>query len=178
MTMSKKDWCVIIGIIVVTVITALLLNLVLSKEGIIPTKFENHQWLSFWATYLTGIFALIIGYLAISFANKNSEKALQQQTEVLRQQENGRIKGEILCRINKQYKLFNVLEHCSAIYCCDQKDNSTLIIAWWMNVLDCIRSATPGACLSHCICNPLSWQDSSMSIRDAGANQQTSLMSS
>lgn len=125
--MSKIDWNVMIGIIVVTVITALLLNLSLSIDGFIPTKFENHQWLSFWATYLTGIFALIIGYLAISFANKNSEKALQQQTEVLRQQENGRIKGEILCRIKKQFELFNVLEYSSALYCCDQKDNTTQI---------------------------------------------------
>lgn len=126
-TMDKKDWYVIVGIIVVTSITALLLNLLLSTNGFIPTIFENSQWLSFWATYLTGIFALIIGYLAISFANKNSEKALQQQTEVLRQQESGRIKGEILCRIKKQNELFNVLEYCSSIYCCDQRDNSELL---------------------------------------------------
>lgn len=122
--MTKKDLYVIIGIIVVTSLTAYVLNILLSIEGFIPTEFERSQWLSFWATYLTGIFALIIGYLAISFANKNSEKALQQQTKVLRLQENGRIKGEILCRIKKQYELFNVLEYCSAIYNCDQEDNS------------------------------------------------------
>lgn len=122
--MNKKDWYVIIGIIAVTALTAYVLNILLSIEGFIPTEFERSQWLSFWATYLTGLYALIIGYLAISFANKNSEKALQQQTKVLRQQENGRIKGEILCRIKKQYELFNVLEYCSAIYNCDPEDNS------------------------------------------------------
>ncbi len=122
--MTKKDLYIIIGIIVVTSLTAYVLNILLSIEGFIPTEFERSQWLSFWATYLTGIFALKIGYLAISFANKNSEKALQQQTKVLRLQENGRIKGEILCRIKKQYELFNVLEYCSAIYNCDQEDNS------------------------------------------------------
>lgn len=122
--MNKKDWYVIIGIIAVTALTAYVLNILLTIEGFIPTEFERSQWLSFWATYLTGVFALIIGYLAISFANKNSEKALQQQTKVLRQQENGRIKGEILCRIKKQYELFNVLEYCSAIYNCDPEENS------------------------------------------------------
>lgn len=122
--MSKKDFYVIIGIIIVTSITAFVLNWLLSIKGFIPTKFDNSQWLSFWATYLTGIFALLIGYLAISFTNKNNEKALLQQTEVLRQQENGRIKGEILSRIKKQFELFNVLEYSSAIYCCDKEDYS------------------------------------------------------
>lgn len=113
--MGRKDWFVIILIVIGAIIIASLLNILLSIEGFIPTKFSQSEWFSFWSTYLTGIFALVIGYIAISFGNKNSELALKQQTELLRKQENNRIKAEILDIIEKQYQLFNILKHSSAI---------------------------------------------------------------
>ena len=125
--MSRRDITIILIIIFVAIIIVYLLNWLLSTEGFIPTEFTSSEWLAFWATYITGIFAVIVGYLAISFTNKNSEKAQQQQTEVLRQQEDNKIKTEILSRIKKQYDLFNLLEHCSAIYSIDQMDNSALL---------------------------------------------------
>lgn len=125
--MSKKDWYIIVAIVIVSFITALLLNCFLSIDGFIPTIFCPSQWLSFWATLLTGIFALIVGYLAISFSNKNSEKVLHQQTNLLRKQDNYRIKEDILIMVKKQYLVFNILNHCSALYCINQDDKSKLI---------------------------------------------------
>lgn len=111
--MNKKDWFVTISIICGAAIIAYLLNVILSADGFIPSSFSKSEWLSFWATYLTGVFALVIGYLAISFANKNSEKALKQQTFLLVKQENERIKTEIREVVKTQYEIFNVLKHCS-----------------------------------------------------------------
>ncbi|MBQ0160865.1 MAG: hypothetical protein KBT28_09645 [Bacteroidales bacterium] len=111
--MNKKDWLVTISIVCGAAIIAYLLNVILSADGFIPSSFAKSEWFSFWTTYLTGIFALIIGYLAISFANKNSEKALSRQTFLIVKQENDRIKTEIREVIKTQYEIFNVLKHCS-----------------------------------------------------------------
>lgn len=111
--MNKKDWLVTISIVCGAAIIAYLLNVILSADGFIPSSFAKSEWFSFWTTYLTGIFALIIGYLAISFANKNSEKALNRQTFLIVKQENDRIKTEIREVIKTQYEIFNVLKHCS-----------------------------------------------------------------
>lgn len=111
--MNKKDWFVTISIFCGAAIIAYLLNVIFSADGFIPSSFSKSEWFSFWTTYLTGIFALIIGYLAISFANKNSEKALNQQTFLLLKQENDQIKTEIREVIKAQYEIFNVLKHCS-----------------------------------------------------------------
>lgn len=111
--MSRRDWYIIITIVTVSAILAFVLNWLLSIDGFIPTDFTASEWLAFWATYITGTSAVIVGYLAISFANKNNEKALTQQNNLLKKQENERIKGEILGVIKSQYELFNVLKHCS-----------------------------------------------------------------
>lgn len=125
--MTRRDWYIIITILFGSAIIAFSLNWLLSIDGFIPTDFTPSEWLLFWATYITGIFALIIGYLAISFANKNSEKALAQQTNLLIKQDNERIKGEILGMIKSQYQLFNVMKHCSTFLTLDHDDIPNMI---------------------------------------------------
>lgn len=120
--MKKKDFIVVLIIVVVAAGIAALLNWVLSIKGFIPTIFSSSEWLLFWATYLTGIFALIVGYLAISFGNRNSEKALNQQTKLLAKQQNDQIKSEILNLVKQQYLSFNVLNHCSLLLAADYDD--------------------------------------------------------
>ena len=82
-----------------TMIIALLINFLLSIDGFIASDFSRHEWFSFWTTYTTGVFALIVGYLAISYGNRNSERALQQQNILLLRQESDKIKAEYTHRI-------------------------------------------------------------------------------
>ncbi|MCQ2220458.1 MAG: hypothetical protein MJZ12_03640, partial [Prevotella sp.] len=99
--MEKKDYKVIALILVGTMIIALLINFLLSIDGFIASDFSRHEWFSFWTTYTTGVFALIVGYLAISYGNRNSERALQQQNILLLRQESDKIKEEILEEIKE-----------------------------------------------------------------------------
>lgn len=109
--MEKKDYKVIALILVGTMIIALLINFLLSIDGFIASDFSRHEWFSFWTTYTTGVFALIVGYLAISYGNRNSERALQQQNILLLRQESDKIKEEILEEIKEHNLLFNIFDH-------------------------------------------------------------------
>lgn len=99
----------------------LILNWVLSSNcGFISTGFQSADWLSFWATYLTGLFAIIVGYCAITSSNKNSEAAILQQTNLMKKQETDRITAEIMDEIKKQIMLFNVPDLCYPIEAFDE----------------------------------------------------------
>lgn len=109
--MNKKDYLVIVGILLGTLSIAFLINWLLSIDGFIPSSFSKNEWFGFWTTYSTGVFALIVGYLAISFGNKNSERALQQQNRLLVRQYSDKIKEEIAGEIKAHNRLFNVFDH-------------------------------------------------------------------
>lgn len=109
--MEKKDYIVVTLILVSTMIIALLINLLLSIDGFIAFDFSRHEWFGFWTTYTTGVFALIVGYLAISFGNRNSECSLQQQNILLLRQGSDKIKEEILDEIKEHNLLFNIFDH-------------------------------------------------------------------
>lgn len=118
----KNTVFVITGILFGAFFIAGLINWLLSFDGFIPSAFSNREWFIFWTTYSTGIFALIIGYLAISFGNKNNEKALRQQTALLIRQENDRFKAEITEEVKQQNLMFNIMEHCATFVTIDHQD--------------------------------------------------------
>lgn len=109
--MNTKDWIVIGSILLASMLIAVLLNVFLSIDGFIPSAFSKNEWFEFWTTYTTGVFALIIGYLVISFGNKNSEQLLQQHNSLILRQESDGIKGEIAEEIKCHNRLFNVFDH-------------------------------------------------------------------
>lgn len=82
----KTDLIVVLLIVVVGITIAYLINLALTYGNFIPTVVSNDSWLSFLGGYCGGIFALIIGYLAIRHSNRNSEKAIYQQNVLLKKQ--------------------------------------------------------------------------------------------
>lgn len=75
----KKDVIIALLIAGVGIAIAYIINLALTYGNFIPTVISNDTWLAFWGGYCCGIFALIIGYLAIRHSNRNSEKAIYQQ---------------------------------------------------------------------------------------------------
>lgn len=81
--MEKKDWIIVSGIIVGGVVIACLINWSLTYGNFIRTSLTIDSWLSFWGSYCGGILAAIVGYLAIVYSNKNSEKAIRQQEKQL-----------------------------------------------------------------------------------------------
>ena len=120
--MNKKDCCVIFCILITSLALPVLLNWLLSIDGFIPSIFSKRDWFGFWTTYSTGVFALIIGYLAISFGNKNSEKAIMQQTQVFLRQESEKIKSEIANEIKSHNRLNNIFKHSSTFVAMDYDD--------------------------------------------------------
>lgn len=81
--MKKRDWIIISGIIVGGVVIAFFINWSLTYGNLIKTNLSIDSWLSFWGSYCGGIFAAIVGYLAIIYSNRNSEKAIHQQEKQL-----------------------------------------------------------------------------------------------
>lgn len=110
--MCKNDWKVVGGILVGAIFVAYLINVLLSIDGFIPSAFSSKDWFGFWTNYTTGVFAVIVGYLAISFSNRNSERALRQQNMLLLKQDSDKIKEEIVKEIRIHNSLFNILDHC------------------------------------------------------------------
>ena len=81
-----KNLLIFLVSILVFLILPLILNFSLSHSNLIITNISNESWLTFWGTYLGGIFAIIIGFLTIRHSNRNSEKAINQQYILLEQQ--------------------------------------------------------------------------------------------
>lgn len=106
----------IIVIIISALVFALLINFLLSAEwGVIPTRFSNHDWLDFWSSYATGIFAIIIGYCTIVSSNLNSRRAIMQQDAILIRQKSDEIYKEIVEEIKLHLNLFNLISFTSTI---------------------------------------------------------------
>lgn len=114
--MAKKEKNIIVLIVIGSLILALLINLLLSsKWGFIPTCFSSKDWLGFWATYATGIFAVIIGYYAIVASNRNSRQAIVQQSEILIRQKSDEIFHEIYTEVKHQVRLTNLVRFTSTL---------------------------------------------------------------
>ena len=67
---------------------AFIINMLLTYGNIIKTNLSNDSWLNFWGSYSSGIFAVVVGYLAIIYSNRNNEKAILQQEKLLIRQQN------------------------------------------------------------------------------------------
>ena len=84
----KKDLYVVLGIIISGIAIAFIINTMLTYGNVIKTSLSNDSWLNFWGSYSSGIFAVVVGYLAIIYSNRNSEKAILQQEKLLIRQQN------------------------------------------------------------------------------------------
>lgn len=112
--MSRKEKLTIAYIIIGALILALIINVLLTSDWeIIPSAFSKSEWFAFWTSYTTGVFAIIIGYLTIIYANRNSQRAIEQQTAILIRQKSDEVYKEIKEEINKQINLFNVVRFTS-----------------------------------------------------------------
>lgn len=67
--MKKKDLYAVWGIIVSGITIAFIINMLLTYGNIIKTNLSNDSWLNFWGSYSSGIFAVVVGYLAIIYSN-------------------------------------------------------------------------------------------------------------
>ena len=65
--MKKRDWVIIGCIIVGGIVIACLINWSLTYGSWIKTNLSIDSRLSFWGSYCGGIFAAIVGYLAIIY---------------------------------------------------------------------------------------------------------------
>ena len=76
------------GIIISGIAIAFIINTMLTYGNVIKTNLSNDSWLNFWGSYSSGIFAVVVGYLAIIYSNRNSEKVIMQQDKLLIHQQN------------------------------------------------------------------------------------------
>ena len=86
--LMKKDLYVVLGIIISGIAIAFIINTLLAYGNVIKTNLSNDSWLNFGGSYSSGIFAVVVGYLAIIYSNRNSEKAILQQEKLLIRQQN------------------------------------------------------------------------------------------
>lgn len=106
----KKDFKSIIIIIIVGILIAFLLNLALTYGNLIETSISKETWLNFWGSYCGGLFAIIIGYLAIVHSNRNSEKAINQQYNLLKQQHKEKRLDEYNRCLRNNLELMNAVD--------------------------------------------------------------------
>ena len=108
--MKRKDWKVICGIIICAIVVAFVINCLLTYGNVIETSLPNDSWLNFWGSYISGVFAVVVGYLAIIYSNRNSEKAIKQQEKVLMHQQNIKKVDEYNACLRKNLELFNIAD--------------------------------------------------------------------
>lgn len=108
--MKRKDWFVVTGIITSGVLIAFIINWSLTHGNIFRTNLSNDSWLSFWGSYCGGIFAAVVGYLAIIYSNRNSEKAIQQQEKQLKHQQIAKKLDEYNACLKNNLDLLNVVD--------------------------------------------------------------------
>lgn len=112
--MLRKEKLAVVFMVIGALVLAFIINILLSSDrDLIPSAFSKSEWFAFWTSYTTGVFAIIIGYLTITFANRNSERAIEQQTAILIRQRSDEVYKEIKEEINKQINLFNVVRFTS-----------------------------------------------------------------
>lgn len=121
---QKSDIIIALLIAVVGIAIAYIINLILTYGNMIPTVASNDTWLSFWGGYCGGIFALIIGYLAIRHSNRNSERAIYQQNILLKKQyEEKKLDTYNEC-LKKNLELLNVADAVGIVANIDSNDVS------------------------------------------------------
>lgn len=106
----KKDIIIVTTIFVVGILIAYGLNIALTYGNLIETSISKETWLNFWGSYCGGIFAIIIGFLAIVHSNRNSEKAINQQYMLLQQQHKEKRLDEYNKCLRNNLELMNAVD--------------------------------------------------------------------
>lgn len=106
----KKDIIIVTTIFVVGILIAYGLNIALTYGNLIETSISKETWLNFWGSYCGGLFAIIIGFLAIVHSNRNSEKAINQQYMLLQQQHKEKRLDEYNKCLRNNLELMNALD--------------------------------------------------------------------
>ncbi len=108
--LMKKDLYVVLGIIISGIAIAFIINTMLTYGNVIKTNLSNDSWLNFWGSYSSGIFAVVVGYLAIIYSNRNSEKAIMQQDKLLIHQQNIKKLDEYNNCLKNNLALLNIVD--------------------------------------------------------------------
>lgn len=106
----KKDIIIVTTIFVVGILIAYGLNIALTYGNLIETSISKEAWLNFWGSYCGGLFAIIIGFLAIVHSNRNSEKAINQQYMLLQQQHKEKRLDEYNKCLRNNLELMNAVD--------------------------------------------------------------------
>ena len=106
----KKDIITVTTIFVVGILIAYGLNIALTYGNLIETSISKETWLNFWGSYCGGLFAIIIGFLAIVHSNRNSEKAINQQYMLLQQQHKEKRLDEYNKCLRNNLELMNAVD--------------------------------------------------------------------
>lgn len=106
----KKDIIIVTTIFVVGILIAYGLNIALTYGNLIETSISKETWLNFWGNYCGGLFAIIIGFLAIVHSNRNSEKAINQQYMLLQQQHKEKRLDEYNKCLRNNLELMNAVD--------------------------------------------------------------------
>ena len=106
----KKDIIIVTIIFVVGILIAYGLNIALTYGNLIETSISKETWLNFWGSYCGGLFAIIIGFLAIVHSNRNSEKAINQQYMLLQQQQKEKRLDEYNKCLRNNLELMNAVD--------------------------------------------------------------------
>lgn len=106
----KKDIITVTTIFIVGILFAYGLNIALTYGNLIETSISKETWLNFWGSYCGGLFAIIIGYLAIVHSNRNSEKAINQQYMLLQQQHKEKRLDEYNKCLRNNLELMNAVD--------------------------------------------------------------------
>lgn len=106
----KKDIIIVTIIFVVGILIAHGLNIALTYGNLIETSISKETWLNFWGSYCGGLFAIIIGFLAIVHSNRNSEKAINQQYMLLQQQHKEKRLDEYNKCLRNNLELMNAVD--------------------------------------------------------------------
>lgn len=106
----KKDIIIVTTIFVAGILIAYGLNIALTYGNLIETSISKETWLNFWGSYCGGLFAIIIGYLAIVHSNRNSEKAINQQYMLLQQQHKEKRLDEYNKCLRNNLELMNAVD--------------------------------------------------------------------
>ena len=106
----KKDIIIVTTIFVVGILIAYGLNIALTYGNLIETSISKETWLNFWGSYCGGLFAIIIGFLAIVHSNRNSAKAINQQYMLLQQQHKEKRLDEYNKSLRNNLELMNAVD--------------------------------------------------------------------
>lgn len=113
--MKKKDIIITTIIVIQSILIAFIINISLSNGSIIQTRLPLNDWLNFWGGYCGGVFALIVGYFAITYSNRNNEKAINQQYNLLLEQDKRKELDEYTNCLKNNLNVINLMEISSLV---------------------------------------------------------------